>query len=74
VAVKRCEDESTHDALYYRSIMVTMQYNLGRLCEEMYQFEDAVDFYKNILREHPNYIDCEYIGGIYMCLQRLVVK
>ncbi|XP_076802913.1 RNA polymerase-associated protein CTR9 homolog isoform X1 [Clavelina lepadiformis] len=58
VALKRCEEESNHDALYYRSIMVTMQYNLGRLSEEMYQFEDAVGFYKNILRQHPNYIDC----------------
>ena len=37
-----------------------MQYNLGRLCEEMYQFEDAVDHYKTILRQHPNYIDCEF--------------
>uniref|UniRef100_H2YEL2 Uncharacterized protein n=1 Tax=Ciona savignyi TaxID=51511 RepID=H2YEL2_CIOSA len=58
VALKRCGDELNHDELYYRSIMITMQYNLGRLCEEMFQFEDAVNHYKNILREHPNYIDC----------------
>ncbi|XP_078483653.1 RNA polymerase-associated protein CTR9 homolog isoform X2 [Ciona intestinalis] len=58
VALKRCGEESTHDEVYYKSILVTMQYNLGRLCEEMYQFEDAVDHYKNILRDHSNYIDC----------------
>ena len=59
VALKRCDEESSHDALYYCSIMVTMQYNLGRLCEEMFQFEDAVNHYKNILRQHTNYIDCK---------------
>lgn len=66
-AMERAMAEADHDEVYYHSITVTMQYNLGRLCEEMYQFETAVEHYKNILRHHPNYIDCYLRLG---CLAR----
>jgi len=57
VALKRC-GEQAHDDRYYSSITVTIQYNVGRLCEDMYQFEEADRYYKKVLRNNKNYIDC----------------
>jgi RNA polymerase-associated protein CTR9 len=57
-ALERAKIESEHDAQYYDSISVTMTYNLARLNEEMCEFDKADKFYKDILKEHPNYIDC----------------
>lgn len=57
-ALKRARIEAEHDAQYYDSISVTMTYNLARLNEAMCNFDKADKFYKDILKEHPNYIDC----------------
>ena len=48
------------DEMYYNAISVTMNYNLARLYEALFELEKAEKIYKDILREHPNYIDCEF--------------
>lgn len=57
-ALERAKSEAEHDSQYYDSISVTMTYNLARLYEEMCEFDRADKLYKDILKEHPNYIDC----------------
>lgn len=57
-ALERAKEESQHDSHYYDSISVTMSYNLARLNEEMCIYDKADKIYKDILKEHPNYIDC----------------
>jgi len=47
------------DVHYYSSISVTTSYNLARLHEAMCNFGEAEKLYKDILKEHPNYIDCK---------------
>lgn len=54
----KIDAEQEQDGQYYESIMVTMKYNLGRLNEAMCSFDKADQLYKEILKEHPNYIDC----------------
>lgn len=58
LALERAKNEAEHDSQYYDSISVTMTYNLARLYEEMCEFDRADKLYKDILKEHPNYIDC----------------
>ncbi|CAF3361322.1 unnamed protein product [Rotaria socialis] len=43
---------------YANSILVTMRYNLARVCEASFEFDKAETLYKDILREHPKYVDC----------------
>ncbi|CAF2780986.1 unnamed protein product [Rotaria sp. Silwood2] len=43
---------------YANSILVTMRYNLARVCEASFEFDKAESLYKEILREHPKYVDC----------------
>lgn len=57
-AIERAKVEAQHDSQYYESIAVTMKYNLARLNEAMCSFDIADQLYKDILKEHPNYIDC----------------
>jgi RNA polymerase-associated protein CTR9 len=57
-ALERAKLETEHDSQYYDSISVTMNYNLARLFEEMCEFDKADKLYKDILKEHPNYVDC----------------
>lgn len=57
-ATERAKAEAQHDSQYYESIAVTMKYNLARLNEAMCSFDIADQLYKDILKEHPNYIDC----------------
>lgn len=45
--------------MYYNSISVTTSFNLARLHEAQYNMENAVKLYKEILKEHPNYVDCK---------------
>jgi RNA polymerase-associated protein CTR9 len=54
----RAKAEAEHDEHYYNAISVTTSYNLARLYEAMCEFHEAEKLYKNILREHPNYVDC----------------
>ena len=57
-ALERCKAETDNEPTYYNSLAVTLNYNLGRLHEETCQLDAAEKIYKDILREHPNYIDC----------------
>lgn len=53
------------DPQHYNSIAVTTTYNLARIFEAQCQFQKAETYYKDILKEHPNYIDC--ILNICLC-------
>ncbi|KAF7992065.1 hypothetical protein HCN44_001390 [Aphidius gifuensis] len=64
-AKKNFEDSLAHsklsaqdDPAYYNSIAVTTTYNLARLSESLCVFDRAEELYKDILKEHPNYVDC----------------
>lgn len=57
-ALSRAKVEAQEDPQYYDSISVTMTYNLARLNEAQCSFDEADQLYKDILKEHPNYIDC----------------
>lgn len=58
-SVERSHNEATHDENYYGAISVTTTYNLARVYETLSSFNKAERFYKDILREHPNYVDCK---------------
>ncbi|MEQ2180740.1 protein required for normal CLN1 and CLN2 G1 cyclin expression [Goodea atripinnis] len=58
-SLDRAKAEGEHDEHYYNAISVTTSYNLARLYEAMCEFHEAEKLYKNILREHPNYVDCK---------------
>lgn len=62
-SLSRCKQESQADESYYNAISVTTTYNLSRLHEALCEFDKAEELYKNILREHPNYVDCKYGGS-----------
>lgn len=53
--------EKEQDLQYYSSISVTIKYNLARLHEMFCQFDKAEKLYKEILKEHPNYVDCKSV-------------
>ncbi|XP_061466397.1 RNA polymerase-associated protein CTR9 homolog [Rhineura floridana] len=57
-SLDRAKAEAEHDEHYYNAISVTTSYNLARLYEAMCEFHEADKLYKNILKEHPNYVDC----------------
>ncbi|RWS11596.1 RNA polymerase-associated protein CTR9-like protein [Dinothrombium tinctorium] len=57
-ALERCKIDAANDENYFGSISVTINYNLARLYEAFNLFDKAEKIYKDILREHPNYIDC----------------
>ena len=57
-ALNRCKEEMIHEEHYFKLIQVTISYNLGRLYEATHDYNKAEVMYKDILREHPNYVDC----------------
>ncbi|KAM9302261.1 RNA polymerase-associated protein CTR9 homolog [Gastrophryne carolinensis] len=57
-SLERAKAEAEHDEHYYSAISVTTTYNLARLFEALCEFHESEKLYKNILREHPNYVDC----------------
>ncbi|XP_021927029.1 RNA polymerase-associated protein CTR9 homolog isoform X3 [Zootermopsis nevadensis] len=57
-SLSRSKVEAEQDPQYYNSITVTTTYNLARLNESLCQFDRAEKLYKDILKEHPNYVDC----------------
>lgn len=59
-AWERCDAEKDQDPQYYSSISVTIKYNTARLHEMFCQFDKAEKLYKEILQDHPNYVDCKY--------------
>ena len=59
LSLERCRTEfQNREESYYESIATTIHYNTARLYEAQNESEKAVKEYKDILREHPNYIDC----------------
>jgi len=48
------------DETYYNAISISMYYNMARLMEAQFEFDKAEKIYKDILREHSSYVDCEY--------------
>lgn len=65
----RSKVEAEQDPQYYNSIAVTTTYNLARLNESLCQFDRAEKLYKDILKEHPNYVDCTYKLYVYTFYQ-----
>jgi len=65
-SLSRSKIEAEQDPQYYNSITVTTTYNLARLNESLCQFDRAEKLYKDILKEHPNYVDCTY--GLCLCI------
>lgn len=59
-AWERCDSEKEQDPQYYSSISVTIKYNTARLHEMFCQFDKAEKLYKEILQDHPNYVDCKH--------------
>ncbi|XP_074121882.1 RNA polymerase-associated protein CTR9 homolog [Sminthopsis crassicaudata] len=57
-SLDRAKAEAEHEEYYCNAISVTTSYNLARLYEAMCEFHEAEKLYKDILREHPNYVDC----------------
>ncbi|KAK3762672.1 hypothetical protein RRG08_059019 [Elysia crispata] len=57
-SLERSKTDAAHDETYYSAISVTTTYNLARLYEALHEFDKADKFYRNILRDHPNYVDC----------------
>ncbi|PIK55019.1 putative RNA polymerase-associated protein CTR9-like isoform X2 [Apostichopus japonicus] len=57
-SLERSKTEAEHDETYYNAIAVTTSYNLARLCEARFMYDKAEKFYKDILKDHPNYVDC----------------
>ncbi|CAF3852262.1 unnamed protein product [Rotaria sp. Silwood1] len=46
---------------YANSILITMRYNLARICEASFEFNKTETLYKEILREHSKYVEkCDY--------------
>ena len=81
-AIERCETESKREnegmetsaphqqnQSYYDSILISIQYNRARLLEANHETEEATKAYKDILRQHPNYIDCFLRLGV-ICRDR----
>lgn len=62
---KREAEQEIHDPTYYNSIAVTITYNLARVNEALYHFDVSESLYKEILKEHPNYIDCKFITQVH---------
>ena len=52
------DSEEDSDEPYYNQIGVTIRYNLARVYETLCQHDRAERLYKDILLQHPNYIDC----------------
>lgn len=67
LAIKRCREEMPNNEVHYGSIIYTIQYNMGRLYEAKHQLTEAEQAYKNILIQHPMYLDCYLRLG---CMER----
>lgn len=57
-SLERSKAYAEDKPLYYNSIAVTTTYNLARVYEAHCMFDKAEKLYKDVLKEHPNYIDC----------------
>lgn len=50
---------------YYHDLTITVRYNLARLHEAMHRPDLAEEIYKSILLQHPTYVDCMFIVGVF---------
>lgn len=57
-ALERGQADASNDPNYYSTISVTMTFNMARLNEATCNFDVADKLYKDILKKHPNYLDC----------------
>lgn len=64
--------EKEQDPQYYSSISVTIKYNLARLHEMFCEFDKAEKLYKEILQEHPNYVDCRFSSFVSFGIVNLI--
>lgn len=62
----RCEAEKEQDLQYYSAISVTIKYNTARLHEMFCQYDKAEKLYKEILQDHPNYVDCKFMESFLL--------
>ncbi|CAF0874480.1 unnamed protein product [Didymodactylos carnosus] len=58
IGIQNADVARETEPVYYNSILVTMRYNLARVYEASFEFDKAETLYKDILREHPKYVDC----------------
>lgn len=58
LALKRCEEERANNEDHYSSIVVTIQYNIGRLYEARHELIKAQETYNDIITRQSMYIDC----------------
>lgn len=65
-ALERTKKEMESDSSYYSCLQITITYNLARNYESLWQHDRAETLYKDILKEHPNYIDCKLISFILL--------
>ena len=62
--MSRSKADAMNDPNYYNSIAVTIVYNIARLHESLCMFDKAEKLYKDIIKQHPNYVDCYLRLGI----------
>lgn len=67
LALERCQEEMPNNELHYGSIIYTIKYNMGRLHEAKHLSIEAEKTYKEILVQHPMYLDCYLRLG---CMER----
>lgn len=67
LALERSQEEMPNNELHYGSIVYTIKYNMGRLFEAKHELTKAEEIYKNILIQHPMYLDCYLRLG---CMER----
>ena len=56
--LEREKEEAGDNETYYKEIGYTIRYNLARVYEALCQHDKAERYYKDILLDCPNYIDC----------------
>eukprot|EP01135_Chromosphaera_perkinsii_P005243 Nk52_evm12s327 gene=Nk52_evmTU12s327 len=60
------DEKDTDLQVYYSTIRVTVTYNIALLEEDMHNYTRSEEMYKEILKDHPKYIDCYMrLGCIY---------
>jgi len=71
-SLARAKTEAEEGGQDLNSMSVTTTYNLARLNEKLCQFDRAEKLYKDILKEHPNYVDCEYLFDLFILCHRYI--
>eukprot|EP00730_Choanoeca_flexa_P012484 TRINITY_DN4319_c0_g1_i2.p1 TRINITY_DN4319_c0_g1~~TRINITY_DN4319_c0_g1_i2.p1 ORF type:complete len:755 (+),score=205.11 TRINITY_DN4319_c0_g1_i2:62-2326(+) len=61
------DDLEDDDRAYYKSLLVSIRYNVARTLEAQHRLEEAVQAYKQLKEEYPKYLDCYLRLG---CIER----